>query len=340
MRLALHALALLVVAVALAGQTPADTVELNPVVVTATRIPTPADGVPVAVTVLRGTELRERGILTVAEALRGVPAASVVTTSSYGSQTSLFLRGGQSNYVKVLIDGVPQNAPGGAYDFANLTTDNIERIEVVRGPASVLYGSDAVAGVVQIFTRDGGGAAHGSLAARGGTYGSGALDATLSGGDGRASYALSVSRFLSDGLDSINNQFQNEVFSARARYQPDGRTDAALSIRYGDALYHFPRVYRGVVVSNNQHQRERGPSVGVDFGHTFSEPRCRTLDADALRGARLRRPEQLLPPRGSETETRRFARTGKSGAERNHVTVGASLPEGERARRRYGQPAA
>src|SRR6266566_133144 len=160
---ALRAVALLILPATLAGQEPTDTVVLNPVVVTATRIPTPADGVPVAVTVIRGTELRERGILTVAEALRSVPAASVVTTNSYGSQTSLFLRGGQSNYVKVLIDGIPQNVPGGAYDFANLTTDNIERIEVVRGPASVLYGSDAVAGVVQIFTRDGGGAAHGSL---------------------------------------------------------------------------------------------------------------------------------------------------------------------------------
>ena len=266
-----RALALLILPVALAGQEPTDTVVLNPVVVTATRIPTPAGGVPVAVTVIRGTELRERGILTVAEALRGVPAASVVTTNSYGSQTSLFLRGGQSNYVKVLIDGVPQNVPGGAYDFANLTTDNIERIEVVRGPASVLYGSDAVAGVVQIFTRDGGGPTHASVAARGGTYGTGALDATLSGGDGRASYAVSVSRFSSDGLDSINNQFRNEVFSARARLQPDSSTDAALTVRYGDALYHFPRDYRGVIVSNNQHQLERGPSVGLDLGHVFSD---------------------------------------------------------------------
>ena len=266
-----RALALLILPVALAGQEPTDTVVLNPVVVTATRIPTPAGGVPVAVTVIRGTELRERGILTVAEALRGVPAASVVTTNSYGSQTSLFLRGGQSNYVKVLIDGVPQNVPGGAYDFANLTTDNIERIEVVRGPASVLYGSDAVAGVVQIFTRDGSGPTHASVAARGGTYGTGALDATLSGGDGRASYAVSVSRFSSDGLDSINNQFRNEVFSARARLQPDRSTDAALTVRYGDALYHFPRDYRGVIVSNNQHQLERGPSVGLDLGHAFSD---------------------------------------------------------------------
>ncbi len=268
---ALRALALLILPVALPGQEPTDTVVLNPVVVTATRIPTPADGVPVAVTVIRGTELRERGILTVAEALRSVPAASVVTTNSYGSQTSLFLRGGQSNYVKVLIDGVPQNVPGGAYDFANLTTDNVERIEVVRGPVSVLYGSDAVTGVVQIFTRDGGGPMHASVAARGGTYGSGTLDAILSGGDGRASYVLSVSRFSSGGLDSINNQFRNAVFSARARLQPDRRTDAALTVRYGDALYHFPRDYRGVVVSNNQHQLERGPSVGLDLGHVFSD---------------------------------------------------------------------
>src|SRR5204862_1082845 len=173
-------------------------VMLTPVVVTATRLPTPADAVPAAVTVLTGEALRSQGIQTVAEALRTVPAAHVVVTDAYGSQTSLFLRGGNSDYVKVLIDGVPQNAPGGAYDFANLTTDNVERIEVVRGPVSVLYGSDAVAGVVQIFTRDGGGATHGSVAARGGTYGTGALDATLSAGDARASYALSVSRFSSD----------------------------------------------------------------------------------------------------------------------------------------------
>src|SRR2546422_3912775 len=176
MSLALRALPFLILPAALAGQAPTDTVELNPVVVTATRIPTPADGVPVAVTVIRGTELRERGLRTVADALRSVPAASVVTTNAYGSQTSLFLRGGQSNYVKVLIDGVPQNAPGGAYDFANLTTDNIERIEVGRGPASVLYGSDARAGVVQVYTRDGRGAAHGSVGVGGGTYGSRAVD--------------------------------------------------------------------------------------------------------------------------------------------------------------------
>jgi len=66
------------------------------------------------------------------------------------------VRGGESDYVKVLVDGVPMNEPGGAYDFAHLTLDNVDRIEVLRGPGSVLYGSDAVSGVVQVFTRAGG----------------------------------------------------------------------------------------------------------------------------------------------------------------------------------------
>jgi vitamin B12 transporter len=254
----------------LAAQQPTDTIILRPVVVTATRLPTPSDAVPVAVTVISGAQLAEQGIRTVADALRTVPAASVVVTDAYGSQTSLFLRGGESDYVKVLIDGVPQNAPGGAYDFANLTTDNIDRIEVVRGPVSVLYGSDAVTGVVQIFTRDGHGPAHGSLALAGGTYGTSALELALAGGDARAGYAVGVSRFSSNGVYPIDNQYRNAVLSGRLRLRPDAHTDAALSFRYDDAPYHFPTDGSGAVVSNNQQQLARGPSLGLDVGHVFS----------------------------------------------------------------------
>jgi vitamin B12 transporter len=261
---------LVVLPTAVAGQTPRDTVELNPVVVTATRIPTRARDVPIAVTVLSGVQLEERGIRTVADALRSVPGVSVVTTDAYGSLTSLFLRGGQSDYVKVLIDGVPQNAAGGFYDFANLTTDNVERIEIVRGPASVLYGSDAVTGVVQIFTRDGRGAPRGSVAVSGGTYGNAAVETSVAAGDGLAGYAVSASRFTSDGVYPLNNHYRNEVVSGRLRVRPDARTEAALSFRYGDALYHFPTNDTGAVVSNNQHQLTRGPAVGLDLGHVFS----------------------------------------------------------------------
>ena len=270
MNAVLRVIPLIILPTIVAGQTPRDTVELNPVVVTATRIPTRAGDVPIAVTVLTGAELEERGIRTVADALRSVPAASVVMTDAYGSVTSLFLRGGQSDYVKVLIDGVPQNAPGGFYDFANLTTDNVDRIEVVRGPASVLYGSDAVTGVVQIFTRAGHSAPHGSVAVRGGTYSSAGVETSVAGGNDRAGYAVSASRFTSDGVYPLNNQYRNEVVSGRLAFRPDEQTDAALSVRYGDALYHFPTDYRGDTVSNNQHQLARGPSVGFDLRHTFS----------------------------------------------------------------------
>src|SRR5437879_8376407 len=135
MRLSLRALLLLVVPAALAGQTPIDTVELNPVVVTATRVPRSLAGVPAAVTVLRGADLREQGIQTVFEALRDVPGAAVVQTGSFGGQTSLFMRGRQRNYVKVLLDGVPVNQPGGAFEFSILRTASLQPLEAVAGPA-------------------------------------------------------------------------------------------------------------------------------------------------------------------------------------------------------------
>src|SRR5256712_8686340 len=175
---------------ALTAQEPRDTVILTPVVVTAPRIPTPADAVTAAVTVISGVDLRAQGIRTVLDALRDVPAAAVVQTGSFGGLTSLFLRGGQSKYVKVLVDGVPVNEPGGAFDFARLTTDYVDRIEVLRGPPARLYGSDAVTGVVQIFTRRGVGTARAAASVRGGTYGTLAWGAEAWGGSDAASYAL------------------------------------------------------------------------------------------------------------------------------------------------------
>ena len=265
---------LLTVPLTLAGQEPKDTAVLTPVVVTATRIATPAAAVPMAVTVISGDALRREGIRTVADALRTVPGANVVTTDSYGSVTSLFLRGGESDYVKVLVDGVPQTGPagpGGAYDFSNLTTDNVERIEIVRGPVSTLYGSDAVTGVVQIFTRVGRGVTHGNVGVDGGTYGTSTVHGWVGGGDQRAAFSLGGSSFSSDGVYASNNHYRNQVLTGGARIRPDDLTDATLSFRYGDALYHFPTDGSGNVVSQNQHQLERGPSVGLELGHVLSD---------------------------------------------------------------------
>ena len=128
--------------------------KLEHLVVTAHQIPMPAEKIAPRVTVLTGEELQARGIHFVSDALRQIAGASVVEGGSYGSLTSLFLRGGESDYVRVLVDGVPVNEPGGSYDFANLTTDNVERIEILRGPGSVLYGSDAMKRMLPMTGRD------------------------------------------------------------------------------------------------------------------------------------------------------------------------------------------
>lgn len=259
--------ALLVLAVSV--QQPQDTVELKPIVVTATRVAVPVDLVASAVTVLRGRDLVAQGVRTVAAALAAVPGAHVVETGSFGGQIALFLRGGESDYTKVLLDGVPLNQAGGGIDLAHLTTDNVDRIEIVRGPVSVLYGSDAVTGVIQIFTRTGQGAAQLGTELRAATYGStqGAID--VAGGSEAVSYSARVSRFSSDGLYPYNNRYRNSVVSARIRMIPDARSDVSLTYRYGDDAYHFPTNGQGAPVDSNQRAAERGPLLSVSAGRVL-----------------------------------------------------------------------
>ena len=254
----------------LALQQPQDTVVLKPVVVTATRVPVAADLVASAVTVLRGADLVARGVRTVADALETVPGVHIVETGSVGGQTSLFMRGGESDYVKVLLDGVPLNQAGGGIDLAHLTTDNVDRIEVVRGPVSVLYGSDAMTGVVQIFTRTGEGQTpRVGAELQAGTYSSldGAID--LAGGTTIAGYAVRVSRFSSDGLYPYNNEYRNTVVSARTTVRPDARTALSLTYRYGDDIYHFPTDGSGAPVDSNQRAAERGPLLSLNAGRVL-----------------------------------------------------------------------
>ena len=276
--------ALLVLACAV--QQPQDTVELKPVVVTATRVAVPADLVAAAVTVLRGRDLVAQGIRTVAQALETVPGAHVVETASFGGQTSLFTRGGESDYTKVLLDGVPLNQAGGGIDLAHLTLDNVDRIEIVRGPVSVLYGSDAMTGVVQIFTRSRQGPTRLAAELHAGTYGStqGAID--MEGGTARMSYSVRVSRFSADGLYPYNNQYRNSVASARIQVRPDARSDASLTYRYGDDVYHFPTDFRGFPVDSNQRSAERGPVLSLSAGRLIGD-HLEARIGGAIREARL-----------------------------------------------------
>jgi vitamin B12 transporter len=252
-----------------AQQAASDTARLDPVAVTATRSPLPADRTPSSVSVVTGEALRREGITTVADALRTVPGLSIVQTGSYGGATSLFIRGGESKYAKILVDGVPINDAGGAFDLSTLSTDNLDRIEIVRGPVSVLYGSDAVAGVVQLFTRRGAGAAHGQVAARGGQFGSMDVDASVRGGSARMSYSLGAARHASDGFQPFNSRFRQGVGSALVGAVV-GAFDASLSARFTDRELHFPTNGAGQVVDSNAVRRDGRLAVGLDAGYHLS----------------------------------------------------------------------
>jgi vitamin B12 transporter len=260
------ALALVFFARSLAAQ---DTARIAPVIVTATRVPITIDNSPSAVSVISGEALQREGVKYVSEALRRVPGVAIVQTGSFGGTTTLFLRGGESKYVKVLVDGVPVNDPGGTFDFATLTTDNIERIEVVRGPASVLYGADAVTGVVQVFTRRGVGRPTLSVSASGGGYGTRDIDAGVNGVLAGADYSLGLAQHYTNGIYEFNSAFRNNVLSGTVRVDPDSRTTLRATLRYTDAAFHYPTSGSGEVVDSNSMRADDRTVVGLDATRTL-----------------------------------------------------------------------
>ncbi|MGE5098551.1 MAG: TonB-dependent receptor plug domain-containing protein [Deltaproteobacteria bacterium] len=268
-----HTLFVAAASVCLAGPAAAqqsDTARIAPVVVTATRVPISAAASPATIDVITGDELRLRGATSIASALQMLPGVTFAQSGSFGSATSLFLRGGESKYVKVLIDGVPVNDPGGAMDFGSLTTDNVERIELVRGPASVLYGADAVTGVIQIFTRRGRGIPRTVISARGGSYGSSDEDGTVLGALGNGDFSLGVARHDTKGIYAFNNAFHNTVASGGTHVQLDPHTDLRVSLRYNDDVLHYPTNGGGVAQDTNAHQTQDRTTLAAELGHAFT----------------------------------------------------------------------
>ena len=191
---------------------------LENITVTATRVPTPVVNLPAGVTVIDRKTIEERGYVTLVDALSAVPGVRVVQSGGPGAQSSVFIRGTNSNHVLVLRDGVPINDPsdpGGAFNFGVDTLDDVERIEVVRGAMSSLYGSGAIGGVINLISRPGHGAPHGHVTLAAGSPRAGLAQADVAGGFGITDYAVSLEGFSTRGFD-VTPQREVGVYTGEA----------------------------------------------------------------------------------------------------------------------------
>lgn len=195
--------------------------ETEEIVVSATRLPIPEGESPASVTVITAQDLEIRQIHRVADALREVPGLSIAQTGTPGQLTSLFTRGLGSDQTQVLLDGIPINQGlAGLFNFADLTTDNIDRIEIVRGPQSTVYGPRASAGVVQIFTKHGSGPPTAEFTAEAGSFSIFREIFTSAGAINKFDYSVALSRLDTDN-DRPNNQYRNSNAIATIGWSPN-----------------------------------------------------------------------------------------------------------------------
>jgi iron complex outermembrane receptor protein/vitamin B12 transporter len=193
-----------------------------------------------AVTVFEGRTLDALGKLDVIEALRLVPGSSLVQTGGRGGTTSDFIRGGNSNFNRVLIDGVPVNDIGGAADLAQLALAGIDQIEVLRQANSVIGGPDALAGVIAATTKRG--TTHVpqvTLGLNGGTLGTHQESAAVGGVVGRADYFSEFANFDTDN-DQPNNDYRLKTYAGRFGATVDQNTYVSSTVRWLDKFYASP----------------------------------------------------------------------------------------------------
>jgi vitamin B12 transporter len=233
---------------------PSQSLALPTIVVSPTTIPTPSEQVASSVTVITAEDIQRDQRKTVADALTPVPGLNVVQTGGPGGQTSVFIRGTNSNHVKVMIDGIdvsdPSN-PNGAFDFAHLLTGDIARIEVLRGPQSGLYGSDAIGGVISITTKKGEGPPKATATLDGGSFGTFNQAAALSGSQGEFNYSFIVLHLrstsvpvtplnlLAPGEQRNNDNYNNWTYSTRLGANLSDNVAVNFVGRYTDAKLGF-----------------------------------------------------------------------------------------------------
>ncbi len=221
------------------------------VVVSATRLPTPVSDVASTVTVITAAQIEKRQDRSLPDVLREVPGLNIVQTGGPGGQTAIFMRGSNSNHTKVLVDGIDiadPSTPTGAIDISKFLAGDIARVEVLRGPQGSLYGSDAIAGVINITTQSGEGPLSFRGSVEGGSFETSNQVATLSGQAGDFHYRATVQYFHSGGtpVTPLNllpagvvrndDTYDNVTVSTKLGYDVTDNFDIGLTARYYNSI--------------------------------------------------------------------------------------------------------
>jgi vitamin B12 transporter len=250
-----HPLMLAALAVPLAGAALADEspTTLEPVVVTATRTPEPENQTLATVTVIDRAEIERQQARSVPDLLRSVPSVAIAQSGGAGQPASIFLRGTNADHLLVLIDGVKVgSATLGTSPFQNLPIEQIERIEVVPGPRSSLYGSEAIGGVIQIFTRRGGGPLTPRLSLSGGTLGTGSVSASISGGGDHGWFNVGANLERTDGINACDGRPAPFAGCGVTEPDRDGSRNLGVNLRAGYEFSELAKIDVHLLSSENR----------------------------------------------------------------------------------------
>ena len=219
-----------------------NTLDSARVIVSATRTPISEEQVGSSISVITADDTERHQLRTVSAAIDATPGLTFNQTGGLGQPSSVYIRGSKTEHVKIYIDGIPLNDPtvtAGYADLAHLTCDNIEQIEVLRGPQSTLYGSDAIGGVINIRTKRGAGKPTFFADLEAGSFNTVRTAAGSSGGNDLADYAVSISRTETDSYSALNGSkendgYKNTTLHARIGVHPLENAGLDVTVRHID----------------------------------------------------------------------------------------------------------
>jgi outer membrane receptor protein involved in Fe transport len=233
------------------------------VIVSAQAEPAGAEAVSSPVTVLTRADIVERQAVWLGPLLATTPGFAISRLGRDGGLTTLFLNGGNSNFTKVLVDGATLNEPGGLVDFSGFALEGVEKIEVVRGAESALHGSDAMAGVVQIFSHRGATRRPAlDLGAEGGRFGTARGTARLSGLLGRFDYSAGAAQFYTDG-QGPNDHFRSTTLAGNFGWRFTDSNAVRLAVRSNTSDAGVPGQTSLAPPDRTEHSAQRNFTAGL-----------------------------------------------------------------------------